>query len=219
MEYYGDMPYSEELYHYGVKGMKWGVRKAIESGNRDRLARQAGKAAEKLRRLQLKANLINQSGEYRQLKDAAKVGLALAGTGAGLGAIAYGTGRLNYDTAGPIGAITGAGLGTAASAGVQALARRHRMSSKGHAKAVKDVRDWQRSMNEAFKGTRYNKLAGNRYPDKYALSRNVFDPKTGKVVRQTVATIRGQDLVRDRKGPVRIKMNKNLKPVNTKHKN
>ncbi len=45
----------EYLAHYGIKGMKWGVRKALESGNSRALARQYKKASRKLAKLQARA--------------------------------------------------------------------------------------------------------------------------------------------------------------------
>ena len=41
----------EYLAHYGIRGMKWGVRRAIKSGNSARLGRQYAKAQKKLAKL------------------------------------------------------------------------------------------------------------------------------------------------------------------------
>ena len=54
--YYGVTRTDEYLAHYGIKGMKWGVRKAIESGNSARLGRQYRKAQKKLAKLEARAN-------------------------------------------------------------------------------------------------------------------------------------------------------------------
>lgn len=45
----------EYLAHYGIKGMKWGVRKAVESGNARSLDRHFRKAQRKLARLRKRA--------------------------------------------------------------------------------------------------------------------------------------------------------------------
>lgn len=70
----------EYLEHYGIKGMKWGVRKAIERGgtglgNR-RLARQYRKAQKKLAKLEKRAN---NGAKYARRAAALGAGAAAAG--------------------------------------------------------------------------------------------------------------------------------------------
>ena len=75
-EYYAVIRSTDHLAHYGVKGMKWGVRKAIISGNQKMLDKHFRKAAKKLARLQDKAL---HSGKYAT--KAAAYGAAAAGVG------------------------------------------------------------------------------------------------------------------------------------------
>lgn len=93
----------EYLEHYGIKGMKWGVRKAIERGgtglgNR-RLARQYRKAQKKLAKLEKRAN----NGD-KYARRAARLGAGAALTG---GLALAGTGRVGSALSGIGGRITG----------------------------------------------------------------------------------------------------------------
>ena len=81
----------EYLAHYGIKGMKWGVRKAIEGGgtglgNR-RLARQYRKAQKKLAKLERRAN---NGAKYARRAATLGAGAAAAGglAAAGVGRVA-----------------------------------------------------------------------------------------------------------------------------------
>lgn len=87
----------EYLEHYGIKGMRWGVRKAIERGgtglgNR-RLARQYRKAQKKLAKLEARAN---NGAKYAKRAAALGAGAAAAGglAYAGTGNIARGVAKL-----------------------------------------------------------------------------------------------------------------------------
>ena len=77
------------LAHYGVRGMKWGVRKAIASGNSARLSRQYAKASKKLAKLEKRAA---KADKYRRRAIGYGVGAAAAGGLAALGT--GGAGRL-----------------------------------------------------------------------------------------------------------------------------
>lgn len=75
-EYYAVQRSTDHLAHYGVKGMKWGVRKAIAYGNQRALDSHFRKAAKKLAKLHDKA--------FNSNKYAAKslaYGVAATGTG------------------------------------------------------------------------------------------------------------------------------------------
>ena len=69
-------PTSDFIAHYGVMGMKWGVRKAIAKGNQRALDRHFRKAAKKLSKLQ---DIGLNSGKYAA--KATAYGAAAVGTG------------------------------------------------------------------------------------------------------------------------------------------
>ena len=85
-KYYGVTRNEEYLAHYGVRGMKWGVRKAIEKGNEKKLSRLYRKSQKKLQKLNLKAD-VDVQREYA--KKHTRRAIAAAGVGA-LGLAAYG---------------------------------------------------------------------------------------------------------------------------------
>ena len=73
---YGVERSNEYLAHYGIRGMKWGVRKAIKSGNSARLSKQYAKASKKLAKLEKRAA---NTGKYA--KRAALMGAGAAAVG------------------------------------------------------------------------------------------------------------------------------------------
>ena len=83
-EYYGaaTTPTEDFLAHYGVRGMKWGVRKALMKGNEKRLARNFAKAEKKLAKLN---KLASNQKTYAKKAAAYGAGAAVAGTVAGFG--------------------------------------------------------------------------------------------------------------------------------------
>lgn len=149
-EYYGVQRSDEYLAHYGIKGMKWGVRKAIESGNDRRLGRHYQTAMLKLHELDRKANRETQKNVYKNAKRNMLVGgLGSAIGSAGLTA-AMGGGPLYSAIAGGIGGLAGLTMNA------NGLSARRNISDKGHARAVAKRDAWKREMNSAFKKTRFN---------------------------------------------------------------
>ena len=84
--YYGVTRSEEYIAHYGIKGMRWGVRKAIEKGNDKKLSRLYRKSQKKLYKLNTKADIDMQK---ELAKRHTKRAIASAGVGA-LGLAAYG---------------------------------------------------------------------------------------------------------------------------------
>jgi len=85
--YYGiaSTPTSDFLAHYGVKGMKWGVRKAVERNDWKGLYRQYKKANRKLNRLNRNADIsIQKKDIVKHLRRAALAGAIGAGVDVGL---------------------------------------------------------------------------------------------------------------------------------------
>lgn len=92
-EYYGapTTPTSDYLAHYGIKGMKWGVRKAMEKGGvagARALSRQYAKAQKKLAKLERQA----ASGK-KYAKRAAALGVGAAAAGGLAAAGTHGVGN------------------------------------------------------------------------------------------------------------------------------
>lgn len=143
-QYYGIERSSEYLEHYGIKGMRWGVRKAIQSGDRQALKKHFVKASLKLGKLSLNANRPVQ----QRLYNSAKSRMVSGALGSALGSAGL-TAAINGDLksagiAGAAGLVGGALLN---SRGI--TAKRH-LSDRGHAKAIEKRNQFAREMESAF---------------------------------------------------------------------
>ena len=152
--YYGVTRSSEYLAHYGVKGMKWGVRKAKETGNSKALDRHWRKANRKLNRLNKKANW-DQQKRKKDIADYATAYNQALGLSATAGALIAkdkipANKKLFAYTVGPLAAT----LASTPSIIKSANAKK-RLLPEGHKKAVNDAQVWAKEMNRVFHKTKY----------------------------------------------------------------
>lgn len=143
-EYYGapTTPTSDYLAHYGVKGMKWGVRKAIETGNQRLYSKHYQKAQKKLQRLTEQA----KTGKGIAAKRVATGGIASALTSA---AGTYALNRLHGASRAQSGIAAGIAAGVGGAAGAAINAGRATSQEKRIAKIKRD--NWKREMDSTFR--------------------------------------------------------------------
>lgn len=162
-EYYGvSTPSSDFLAHYGVKGMKWGVRKALNKNDAYKLAYHYDRALRKKASLKEQAN---SKEEKENAKAYAAGGGALLGAGALGGLASYGIAKgqvaaqkalfpkSEYVTimhpVGLYGMSGAAALGGLASLGAAAKSAYH-TTKRGHKKAVNRYNNFTKEMNSQF---------------------------------------------------------------------
>lgn len=95
------------LAHYGIKGMRWGVRKAIAAGNVAKLSKHYAKAAKKLAKLEKRAN---SGSKFARRAAALGVAAGVAGGAAALGTRRIGN-LINRSAPAVEGAARGVGRG------------------------------------------------------------------------------------------------------------
>lgn len=151
---------SDSLQHYGIKGMRWGVRKAVASGDSRALRKQYEKASKKLKKLNEKADPKLQSMLAKDRKDKVKLAALDTTIGAGIG----GLGALSAMTGGPgvVSAALGAGavaagLGRFGYNAVRGIKNKRNASYNASIKNAAKRDQWKKEMSAAFKGTKYAK--------------------------------------------------------------
>lgn len=86
-EYYAVVRSTDHLAHYGIRGMKWGVRKAVDRGDARALSKQYKKAQKKLAKLNAQADIRTQEKQIKKHNRRAlgALGVSLAGMGVATG--------------------------------------------------------------------------------------------------------------------------------------
>lgn len=161
MEYYGVAPSSDFFAHYGVKGMKWGVRKAIIYGNSAALSRHYNKAAKKLEKLTAKTDKEFVAKSKRQAAKYAPASAVLGGLGSALGTFAINS-HLPMKQRAAYAGIVGGGsaLASGVASGIENLKYRRMLSNTGYAKNKAKRKEFEKAMRESFKGTEYENKIG-----------------------------------------------------------
>lgn len=178
-EYYGvaTTHIDDYLAHYGVRGMRWGVRKAIARGDSARLRKAYMKATRKLGKLSLNANQDVQKKRWARTKAAmVEGGVTSAGLSAGLTAISNGhlspkRRALISAAAGLAGGVGGALLNS------NGFSSRRYSTDKGHAKAIAKRNAWEKEMRNTFKGTKYGGKQMKRFQKEIMRISDVKNPK------------------------------------------
>ena len=202
--YYGVHRSDDYLAHYGIKGMKWGVRKAIERGDKKALHKHWDKAHKKLHNLQKSANLVEQRIDRRNNAKLAGVGAGVLGAGALANKLSKGKIGPTYS------GITGTGLlGVGAISGIS---NHMKLGAKGHAKAVKKVNEWQDAMYETFKDTKYKPAKPKKYKDEYSIV--TYSSTDSKGNPKKLMSINGSHLTRNYKGEDKKRFENLLKSSN-----
>ena len=204
-EYYGTPAASSDfLAHYGVKGMRWGVRKAIESGNTKRLERHYTKANKKLASLKKKADVISNLNSRKLAPAVMGSGLVPAGFGAAFPIMAKATKhKMGVDDKIIAGVNAAFGAGIIGAGAHDLIAGSRRTKAKGHDKAVRKVNEWQKEMKNTFKNTKYEQRVNAKpeFNDTYTLYEHGTLGKDGKgreiPYRTPTVSISGSSLVRD----------------------
>ena len=173
-KYYGVERSSEYLAHYGIKGMKWGVRKAKGAKNERKLDREFRKASRKLNKLNKKANWQKQN-DRKTVADNTIAGLTLGGMASTLGA-AKAINKIPKHLKIP--ALT-SGIAGAALLSTPAVIASHkikkRMLPEGHQKAVNEANAWAKEMNRVFHKTKYQGKA-KPFDDNYLVRTVKYQP-------------------------------------------
>lgn len=196
--YYAVNRNSEYLAHYGIKGMHWGVRKAIDAKNSEALTNHYRKALRKLGKLKKKADILDAYQKRRE----GPVLLGASSFPLTAGSVVASTYENPGDKAlGIANVISGAGM--AGLGAYETIVGNRRTKSKHHDKAVAKVNEWQKEMKKAFKdsdrSTDVNSIPD--YKDEYTLYEyGMGKDANGKqfVYRAPTVSVKGSDLVRDK---------------------
>ena len=193
-EYYGvaTTPTEDFLAHYGIKGMKWGVRKALKNNNMSKLAYHYQRAVNKNNTLKDRTSIKNQKDDA---KSYAAAGGALLGLGALGGLASYGLikgqKKLNnlilpnspYEQyMVPTGLIGGSALSAAgglASLGAGA-ASAYRATKHGNKKAIEKQKRFNKEMNRTFNKPLRSKV--QKYLRQHPEERFGYDPYKNQTV-------------------------------------
>lgn len=141
--YYGVTRSPEYLAHYGVRGMKWGVRKAIAKGNNKRLSDHYQKALLKQYKLMQKTS---RKGQREDAKSSLKGGALLLGTAAAGGLASRKIPKLSNELLGYSAISAAGGLAALGSAGASA----YRTTKFGHKRAVAKYNRFNNEMKKTF---------------------------------------------------------------------
>ena len=142
--YYGVTRTNDYLAHYGVRGMKWGVRRALSRKSDRALAKQYSKAARKLAKLDRRAASGKQ---YARRAAALGAGAAAAGTLAAVGTTGVASG---INSIGRHGGRAAMGLSKAMKSGAGSV---HMLADKVGNKRIRTaMRSMSRGMDAASGG-------------------------------------------------------------------
>ena len=198
-EYYGVVRTPEYLAHYGVRGMKWGVRRAIRSGDPQKLRKAYLKAAKHLGKLSINANQGIMQQRYKTAKrnmayGAGMSGAMSAGITAGLNThIPIKQNLLYSGAAGLGGALGGALLNS------KGIMSGRYASNKGHAKAIAKRNEFRKALESEFKGTRYGGKEQKKFHQQITAISDQKDPKAYVSKQYRRAQAEAQAIRRKRK--------------------